>query len=82
MVYKAKAMAVLEATACGIGIIGTPGGVLPEIAEQGGAISSKNENADAMAAAMAQGVERFSDLGYRARQVIGKNNSSDVARLQ
>jgi glycosyltransferase involved in cell wall biosynthesis len=71
-----------SATACGIGIIATPGWVLPEIAEQGGAILSKNANADAMAAAIAQGVKRFSELGCRARQVIEKNYSLDVARSQ
>ncbi len=68
--HEAQGMGMLEAAACGIPLAGTPVGILPELAEAGGAVTSHGFGTSDLATAMADAIERRDELRLNARQTV------------
>ena len=66
--HEAQGMALLEAAACGTDVVGTAVGVLPELAVQGAAVTSRSLRADDLAAAIVEALEVREQLACRARE--------------
>jgi glycosyltransferase involved in cell wall biosynthesis len=71
--HEAQGMAVLEAAACGKPIVATPVGVVPELADSGGAIAARGFGVDDLAAAMASALEARTRLGRRACEIVERD---------
>ncbi len=73
--YEAQGMALLEAAASGTAIAGTPVGVVPELAERGGAIVADGFDCQALTNAIHRAIEQRKELGCRARAIAEKEFS-------
>jgi glycosyltransferase involved in cell wall biosynthesis len=79
--HEAQGMAVLEAAASGVAIVGTRVGVVPELARAGAAIDADGE-ADALADAIVRAVEERAAVGANRREFIVRQFSLDAARAR
>ncbi len=66
-------MAVLEAAACGVPLVGTAVGVLADLAGRGAAVAVRPQDATALAEAMQDAVSARSALGPRGRELVQRD---------
>ncbi|MBI3742407.1 MAG: glycosyltransferase [Chloroflexi bacterium] len=78
--HEAQGMAILEAAACGCAIAGTRVGILPELAEQGGAIVTEKFASEELRAAIKDAQARRAELGTRARAMVEQDYALNVVK--
>ncbi len=75
--HEGEGMAVLEAGASGVAIVGTDVGVLSDLAARGAAIAVPPKNASALAEAMRRGLASRAALGMRVREIVQREYNLD-----
>jgi len=76
--HEAQGMALLEAAACGSAVVGTPVGVLPELAEEGAASTLCGMEPDDWASAIVGALEMREELGCRAREIAAREFDLEI----
>jgi glycosyltransferase involved in cell wall biosynthesis len=76
--HEAQGMALLEAAACGSAVVGTPVGIIPELAEKGAASTLRGMEPDDWASAIAGALEVREELGCRARDIVASDFDLEI----
>jgi glycosyltransferase involved in cell wall biosynthesis len=80
--HEAQGLAVLEAGACSVAIVGTPVGALPEFAASGASITARGFKASDLMEAIQAAFAVREQLGIRARELVEREFALEVTRAR